>query len=95
MNVYIIIGLPRTRQQYNLIWVIVDLMKKFSNRGTLFTSQFLKSFQTSHGTNKLNMNFHPQAIMQTKRIIKTLKYILSSTYVFNFTGNWDDHLPLI
>ena len=42
----------------------------------------------------LSTVFHPQTDGQTKRTIQTLEDMLRS-YVIDFKGIWDDHIPLI
>src|SRR5688572_23014782 len=66
-----------------------------SDRGTQFTSHFLKSFQKGLGTKvKLSTAFHPQTDGQAERTIQTLEDMLRAC-VIDFQGSWDEHLPLI
>ena len=42
----------------------------------------------------LSTTFHPQTDGQAELIIQTLEDMLRS-YILDFKGSWDDHLPLI
>lgn len=42
----------------------------------------------------LSNAYYPQSDSQSERTIQTLEYMLRS-WVFDFGGNWDTHLPLI
>ena len=66
-----------------------------SDRDPRFTSRFWKQLQRALGT-KLSFStaFHPQTDGQSERIIQTLEDMLRA-YVIEFTGSWDEHLPLI
>ncbi|KAL8146992.1 hypothetical protein AgCh_004637 [Apium graveolens] len=65
------------------------------DRDPQFNSRFWKQFQESLGT-KLNMSmaYHPQTDGQSERTIQTIEDMLRSCAI-DFTGSWDDHLPLI
>ena len=66
-----------------------------SDRGPQFTSHFWKSFQKGLGTQvNLSTTFHAQKDGQAEHYIQTLEDMLRS-FVINFNGSWDDHLPLI
>ncbi|KAK1427604.1 hypothetical protein QVD17_16293 [Tagetes erecta] len=66
-----------------------------SDRDSRFTSRFWKSFQKALGT-KLNLStaYHPQTDGQSERTIQTLEDMLRAC-VLDFSGSWDDHLPLM
>ncbi|GJX85321.1 putative reverse transcriptase domain-containing protein [Tanacetum coccineum] len=65
-----------------------------SDSDSRFTSRFWQSMQEALGT-RLDMSaaYHPQTDGQSKRIIQTLKDMLT-TCVIDFRGSWDVHLPL-
>ena len=66
-----------------------------SDRGAQFTANFWRSFQKGLGTHvNLSTTFHPQTDGQAERTIQTLEDMLRS-YIIDFKGSWDDHLPLI
>lgn len=65
------------------------------DRDLKFTSDFWPSIQHSLGTSlSLSTAFHPRMDGQLKRIIQTLKDVLKA-YVLEFSGNQEDHLPLV
>ncbi|KAI3665139.1 hypothetical protein L6452_43759 [Arctium lappa] len=58
-----------------------------------FTSKFWDGQQKELGTRvKLSMTCHPQTDDRSDRMIQTLEDMLRS-YVIDFEGNWDSHLP--
>ncbi|GJZ52288.1 putative reverse transcriptase domain-containing protein [Tanacetum coccineum] len=65
-----------------------------SDRDAWFTSRLWQTFQKALGT-RLNMStaYYPQTDRQSKRIIQKLEDMLR-TYVIDFGGCWDVHLPL-
>ena len=66
-----------------------------SDRGSQFTAQFWRSFQTALGTRlDLSTAFHPQTDGQSERIIQILEDILRAC-VLDFRGSWDQYLPLM
>ncbi|MCF8701880.1 hypothetical protein L3054_10855 [Corynebacterium sp. MC-10] len=66
-----------------------------SDRGTQFTANFWRSFQTGLGTQvSLSTAFHPQTDGQAERTIQTLEDMLRAC-VIDFRGSWDEHLPLV
>ncbi|WMV49733.1 hypothetical protein MTR67_043118 [Solanum verrucosum] len=88
-------------------WVVIDGMSRYevrlhgvslsiiTDRGTQFTAQFWKSFQKGLGSKvSLNTAFHPQTDGQAEHTIQPLEDMLT-TFVLDFKGNWNDHLPLI
>ncbi|WMV09914.1 hypothetical protein MTR67_003299 [Solanum verrucosum] len=76
------------------IWHRVPL-SIISHKGPQFTSHFWKSFQKGLSTQvNLSTTFHPQRDGQAERTILTLEDILRACMI-DFTGSWDDHLPLI
>jgi hypothetical protein len=66
-----------------------------SDRDSILTSIFCKSFQDAMGT-KLDMSiaYHPQSDGQSERTIHTLEDMLHAC-VIEFGGSWDEHLPLM
>ncbi|KAD5960467.1 hypothetical protein E3N88_11939 [Mikania micrantha] len=66
-----------------------------SDRDSRFTSRFWQSLQKALGTRvNLSTAYHPQTNGQSERTIQTLEDMLRS-YVIDFGGSWDTHLPLI
>ncbi|KAD4585746.1 hypothetical protein E3N88_23347 [Mikania micrantha] len=66
-----------------------------SDRDSRFTSRFWQSLQTSLETQLgLSTAYHPQTDGQSERTIQTLEDMLR-TYVLDFGGNRDSHLPPI
>ncbi|GJX69949.1 putative reverse transcriptase domain-containing protein [Tanacetum coccineum] len=63
--------------------------------GTLYNSNFWRSFQKALGT-QLDMStaYHPQTDRQSKRTIQTLEDMLRAC-VIDFRNGWDRHLLLI
>ncbi|WMV58708.1 hypothetical protein MTR67_052093 [Solanum verrucosum] len=77
LNMDFTVGLPRTRRQHDLIWVIVDLMTKLAH-----LIPIKKSFQKGFGTRiELSMAFHPQTDGQAERTIKTLEDMLKACVI--------------
>ena len=124
---YFVVGLPKTMDKYDSIWVIVDRLTKsahfipvkvtynaeklakiyiskivrlhgvplsiISDRGTLFTSMFLRTLHAELGTRlDLSTAFHPQIDGQSERTIQVLEDILRAC-VIEFGGHWDNFLP--
>ena len=121
-----VVGIPRSRDGYDSIWVIVDRLTKsthflpvkatyfvaklyvkhivclhkvpvsiISDRGSIFTSQFLQKLQEAMGTIlDFSPTFHPQTDGQSERMIQTLEDMLRMC-IMDLGGSWNDHLPLI
>ena len=65
-----------------------------SDRDTIFTSRFWKSFQKAIGSELcLSTAYHPQSDGQTEVINKVLEDLLRAC-ILDFGGNWEDHLHL-
>ena len=63
------------------------------DRGTQFTTHFLKAFQYGIGTNmKLSTPLYPKTGGPAECTIRTLDDMLRAC-IKNFKGNWNDHLP--
>ena len=70
-------------------------MSIVSDRDPWFTSHFWKQLQRALDTKlRFSIAFHPQTDGQSERIIQTLKDMLRAS-VIEFSGSWDEHLPLI
>ena len=70
-------------------------LSNISDRGSQFTSHFLRSIQKSFGTQvKLSTTFHPQTYGHAERTILTLEDMLR-VCVIVFRGYWYEHLPVI
>ena len=66
-----------------------------SDRDPRFNSRFWRKFQECLGTKlKMSTSYHPQTNGQSEKTIQTIEDMLK-TYVLDFKGNWDYHLPLI
>ena len=71
------------------------ILSIISDRGPQFTSHFWKSFQKGLGTQvNLSTTIHPQTDWEAERTIQTLEDMLRAC-VIDFTGSWNDHLPLL
>ncbi|MDV3205134.1 MAG: hypothetical protein Q8883_02635 [Sweet potato little leaf phytoplasma] len=78
-----------------MVWLHGVPLSIISDKGTQFTSYYLKAFKNSLGTQvHLCTSFYLQKDGQAERTIQTLKDILRACVV-DFKGTWDDHLPLI
>ena len=65
-----------------------------SDRGTQFTSRFLRAVQHELGTRvELSTTFHPQTDEQSEHTIQILEDMLRAC-VLDFGGAWDQFLPL-
>ena len=65
-----------------------------SDRDTIFTSRFWKSFQEAMGSELcLSTAYHPQSDGQTEVVNKVLEDLLRAC-TLDFGGNWEDHLHL-
>ncbi|KAI3503855.1 hypothetical protein L1887_32310 [Cichorium endivia] len=66
-----------------------------SDRDSRFTSRFWKGLQEAMGTKLcLSTAYHPRTDGQSERTIQTLEDMLRAC-TLEFSGNWDDHLPLV
>ena len=64
------------------------------DRDARFTSRFWHGFQSTMGTDlDLSTAFHPQTNGQSEKTIQTLEDMLRAC-ALDYTGNWDQHLPL-
>ncbi|GJY08436.1 putative nucleotidyltransferase, ribonuclease H [Tanacetum coccineum] len=80
--------LSRTKKKHDVIWVIVDRLKKSAHFITIQENMLV------HKRARYEVAaFHPQTDSQSNRIIQTLEDMLRAC-VIDFGGNWDDHLPL-
>ncbi|GJS78276.1 reverse transcriptase domain-containing protein [Tanacetum coccineum] len=97
--------LPKSSQDYDTIWVIVDRLTK----SAIFTPMretdsmeklarmYLKeiSLQKALGTSlDMSTAYHPQTDGQSKRTIQTLEDMLRAC-VIEFGNGWVKHLPLV
>ena len=65
-----------------------------SDRGSLFTSHFLKALQHGVGSQlDMSTTFHPQTDGQSERTIQVLEDMLRAC-VIDFSARTDRHLPL-
>src|SRR5574338_534509 len=65
-----------------------------SDRDTIFTSRFWKSFQEAMGSELcLSTAYHPQSDGQTEVVNKVLEDLLRAC-TLDFGSNWEDHLHL-
>jgi len=66
-----------------------------SDRGSVFTSRFWKSFQRAMGSGcSYSSPFHPQMDGQMERVNQVLEDMLRAC-IIDFQGSWEDHLPLV
>ena len=66
-----------------------------SDRDTLFTSIFWRSFQRAMGTDlAMGTAYHPQSDCQTERLNLVIEDMLRAC-IIDFGGSWEDHLPLV
>ena len=64
-----------------------------SDRGTQFTSKFLRTLHAELGTRlDLSTAFHPQTDGQSEKMIQVLEDMLRAC-VIEFGGHWDNFLP--
>ncbi|KAJ9544879.1 hypothetical protein OSB04_024586 [Centaurea solstitialis] len=73
-----------------VVWLHGIPLSIISYRDTIFTSTFWQSFQRELGITA----YHPQTDGQSERTIKISEDMLRAC-ALNFTGSWEDHLPLI
>lgn len=72
-----------------------DSLCIISCKGTQFTSNFWKGFQSGIGTKvKLSTAFHPKTDGEAQRLIQAFDDILRAC-IIDLKGNWDENLPLI
>jgi len=66
-----------------------------SDRESVFTSRFWKSFQRAMGSScNYSSPFHPQTDGQTERVNQVLEDMLRAC-IIDFQGSWEDHFPLV
>ena len=66
-----------------------------SDRDTIFTSKFWRSFQEAMGSELcLSTAYHPQSDGQTEVVNKVLEDMLRAC-ILDFGGNWEDYLHLV
>ena len=67
----------------------------FSDRDSLFTSTFWRSFQSALGTSlAMSSAYHPQTDGQTERVNQVLEDMLRAC-VLDFGGSWEEHLTMV
>ncbi|GJT90125.1 putative reverse transcriptase domain-containing protein [Tanacetum coccineum] len=97
-----IIKLPKTSNEHDTIWVIVDRLTKSAhfiptqetdNMETL--TRFWQSLQSALGTQlDMSTTYHPETDGQSERTIQTLEDMLRAC-VIDFGKGWEKHLPLV
>ncbi|WMV30230.1 hypothetical protein MTR67_023615 [Solanum verrucosum] len=97
INMDFITGLPRSRRQHGLIWVIADRITKsahFLPRCTIYCGILEVNPERLGSKVNLSTAFHPQIDSQAEHSIHTLEDMLRAC-IIDFKGYSDDHLPLI
>ncbi|WMV24987.1 hypothetical protein MTR67_018372 [Solanum verrucosum] len=99
LNMHLITGLPRTRQQFDSIWIVVDRKKKLAHFLPIKTSFSSEDYTKLYIWEMVRFDGVPLSIIfdhdgQAKCIIQNLEDMLRA-FIIDFKGSWDDHLPLI
>nr|GEW66454.1 hypothetical protein [Tanacetum cinerariifolium] len=91
-NLKLLYWWPNTKADIATHGVLISIISDIDSH---FTSRFWKSLQKALGINlDMNIAYHPQRDVQTKRTIQTLKDMLR-TCVIEFESSSDRHLPLV
>ncbi|GJU53900.1 putative reverse transcriptase domain-containing protein [Tanacetum coccineum] len=102
------IGLPKSSQRYDTIWVIVDQLTKsavfvpiretdpIEKLARMYLKEVVtRSLQKALGTNlDMSIAYHLQTDGQSDKTIQTLKDMLSSCMI-DLGNGWVKHLPLV
>ncbi|GJV61312.1 putative reverse transcriptase domain-containing protein [Tanacetum coccineum] len=89
--------LPKTSNEHDIIWVIVDRLTKsihasYRRDRYHFTSRFWQSLQSALGTQlDMSTTYHPETNGQSERTIQTLEDMLRAC-VIDFGKRWERHL---
>ncbi|KAL5546069.1 hypothetical protein UlMin_005756 [Ulmus minor] len=90
-----VVGLPKTTNGYDTVWVIVDRLTKSAHFLPVKITYSLEHVQRAMGTRlKFSTAFHPQTDDQMEQTIQTLEDMLRAC-VMDFKGAWSKYLPLI
>ncbi|KAL5550449.1 hypothetical protein UlMin_000625 [Ulmus minor] len=90
-----VVGLPKTTNGYDAVWVIVDRLTKSAHFLPIKITYSLEHVQRAMGTRlKFRTAFHLQTDGQTERTIQTLEDTLRAC-VMDFKGAWSKYIPLI
>ncbi|KAF3682812.1 putative pentatricopeptide repeat-containing protein, chloroplastic-like [Capsicum annuum] len=98
-NMDFVMGLPRTRYQYDSVWVIVDRMTKSAYFLPVHTSFPAEDYAKLNVRELVRLHEVSLSIIsdrdgQVERTIQTLEDMMRACAI-DFKGSWDDHLPLI
>ncbi|KAF3640589.1 hypothetical protein FXO37_23390 [Capsicum annuum] len=92
MNMDFLIGLPHLRHQHDSIWVIVDKITKDYATVKDYAKTYIRELVRLHSVLLSIISYRGR--WSGKEDHSYLEDMLRS-YVINFKGSWDDHLPLI
>nr|GEX37232.1 putative reverse transcriptase domain-containing protein [Tanacetum cinerariifolium] len=87
--------LPRTSNEHDTIWVIVDHLTKSTHFIHLRNRKFWQLLQNALGTQlDMSIAYHPETDGQSERTIQTLEDMLRVCAI-DFGKGWKKHLPLV